>query len=290
MELNKYIPKLKRFFRDEASMIPLVMTQWIITLFTMDFSIELSFCIIDMFLVFGWRAVYGTILNILMYMKHPLSMSSEEDSIQLVKKFIKEGNIDLDHFFQDVHKFRISERELKILGRKFYKAYLPSKIVSTLSNRQEGGEMFSTFDTPSSKIEIHLHNNPEPKHISTVEDEPVNPKTTLKYKRRERNRIPRKFDSKRSQIRLSSANHYKPLENIRSPMPIQMSSDEEDDVKSVEHLPQTEEGKFLIPNEGNVNKSPMFLLKKDNKVNQIFKYRLMHLLIAQEIFERNRLV
>lgn len=41
--VKKYIPKLKRFFKDEASMITLVITQWIITLFTMDFSIELSF-------------------------------------------------------------------------------------------------------------------------------------------------------------------------------------------------------------------------------------------------------
>ena len=39
----KFIPKLTRFFRDEGSLVELVVIQWIITLFTMDFSIELAF-------------------------------------------------------------------------------------------------------------------------------------------------------------------------------------------------------------------------------------------------------
>jgi NADH:ubiquinone oxidoreductase subunit D len=92
-------------------------------------------------------------------------------------------------------------------------------------------------------------------------------KSPTKERKRDRNRIPRKFDSKQKQMRMSSANHYKPLESIRSPIPIQIISDDENDTKSVEKLPFTEEGKFMIPNEGNINKSPMSLFTKATRVS-----------------------
>ena len=261
----RYLPKLSKFFLDESSLVGLVITQWIITLFTMDFSIELAFCITDMFLVFGWKAIYGSILSILAYLQESLVNIHEEDAIVLIKKFIKEGNIDFDSFFQNMLKFRLSEIDMKQLGKKIYSASLPIKIVSILSSQSSEINIFSTYEVPSASIEkINSHQNPE--NFITLNDEIKKPEESPKFRKRNKNRIPRRFENKRDKIRLSSANHYKPLENIRSPLPIQVTSDEEEDVRSVEMLPYTEEGKFMIPNEGNINKSPMFLLNKDNKV------------------------
>lgn len=54
----KHLPQLSTLFCNGGSLIDLFVFQWIITMFTADFSIEVAFCVIDMLLVFGWRAVY----------------------------------------------------------------------------------------------------------------------------------------------------------------------------------------------------------------------------------------
>jgi hypothetical protein len=73
-----------------------------------------------MLLVFGWKAIFGVILSILSNLRQSLVNINEEDAIMLIKKFIKEGNIDFDSFFKDMHYFKISDADLKKLGNKFY--------------------------------------------------------------------------------------------------------------------------------------------------------------------------
>ena len=266
----QYIPKLKRFFKDESSLLEMVIMQWIITLFTMDFSIELAFWITDMFLVFGWKAIFGWICSILKDLESTLVRTNEEEASTLIKKFIKEGNIDFDSFFSNTLKYKIESKDLKKLGRKFYKAFLSEKIWMSLSNQSNQFGLFSTYDVTPSDVQKLEEVKSKEDHSVSKQENYIKIEKTLKYHKRNKNRIPKKYENKNDKIRLSSANHYKPLDNIRSPLPIQVTSDEEEEMKSIERAPYVDQGAFMIPNEGNVNKSPMFLLNKDNKVSHSY--------------------
>lgn len=91
----------------------------------------------------------------------------------------------------------------------------------------------------------------------------------ISIKKRGKNRVPRKFDSKDKQMRMSSVAPYKPLDNEKSPNPVQMISDDDSEKKSIEKPVKTESMKFLIPNEGSINKSPMSLFTKATRVSHI---------------------
>ena len=136
-----------------------------------------------------------------------------------------------------------------------------------MANQAFDFDIFLTYDnTNTERVDLCVKDSEAANFIKT-DLYAKTEKSPTKERKRDRNRIPRKFDSKQKQMRMSSANHYKPLESIRSPIPIQIISDDENDIKSVEKLPFTEEGKFMIPNEGNINKSPMSLFTKATRVS-----------------------
>lgn len=206
----------------------------------------------------------------------------------LIKNFIKEGNIDFDSFFKDMHYFKISDADLKSLGKKFYQCGLPDRIIAGLANQAYDFDIFLTYDnTHIEKIDLSGNYIEKPNFIKS--DEYTKIEKSHKERKRDKNRVPRKFDSKQKQMRMSSENHYKPIESIRSPIPTQMNSDDENDIKSVEKLPFTEEGKFMIPNEGNINKSPMSLFTKATRVRSLIPlhHRKMHFVQVQTTFGRN---
>lgn len=241
-----------------------------------------------MLLLFGWKAIFGAILCILSNLKNHLINTNEEGAIMLIKNFIKEGNIDFDSFFKDMHYFKISDADLKSLGKKFYQCGLPDRIIAGLANQAYDFDIFLTYDnTHIEKIDLSGNYIEKPNFIKS--DEYTKIEKSHKERKRDKNRVPRKFDSKQKQMRMSSENHYKPIESIRSPIPIQMNSDDENDIKSVEKLPFTEEGKFMIPNEGNINKSPMSLFTKATRVRSLIPlhHRKMHFVQVQTTFGRN---
>jgi hypothetical protein len=41
--INLYVPRLRKLFGQNGALVDVFVTQWIITLFTIDFSIEISF-------------------------------------------------------------------------------------------------------------------------------------------------------------------------------------------------------------------------------------------------------
>ena len=255
-----YLPKLSKYFTSDGSLIDLFVTQWIITLFTVDFCIEIAFCIIDMLLVHGWKAIYGVILSLLHTVQKDIVGKNEEETIMIIKGFVKDGNIDFETFFKRVQSYTIPFNELSKLGEKFFKIKLPEEILNKLAMNTADVEL--TIGTPKLSVDWNQVDGT---------DENLG---EISVKKRGKNRIPRKFDSKDRQMRMSSVAPYKPFDHGKSPNPVQMTSDDDSEKKSVEKPVKPESMKFLIPNEGSINKSPMSLFTKATRVSNTSSYLL----------------
>ena len=63
--IQKYLPKLHRYFIREDIEVSMFATQWIMTVFSSTFSFELVARVWDIFLVEGWKVVYRVIIALL---------------------------------------------------------------------------------------------------------------------------------------------------------------------------------------------------------------------------------
>lgn len=186
-----------------------------------------------MLLVFGWKAIYGIILSILTALQPKIVDRSEEDIIMIIKNFVKEGSIDLDTFFNNLQYYTISATELRSVDSRICNAKLSDGIVQALSSYKSEFDVFATYDYSAQPVDLISKD-------STDEN------------------------------RLITAPRSKKIE-LGSPNPINITSDEESDHIIIEYPTRIEETKFMIPNEGNINKSPMSLFTKATIVS-IFCY------------------
>lgn len=185
----------------------------------------------------------------------------------LLNKFVKEGNVDLDTFFNHFQHYSVSRRELENVEDNLSKVKLPEKVIHNISNKSTSNfDIFSTYNAPNQPVDLFSKDSTD-ENIAIINEVQANILASPKIKKRNKNRIPRKFDSKDKQMRMSSAVHYKPLDPGKSPNPVQITSDEESDTKSIEKPVKQEETKFMIPSEGNINKSPMSLFTKATRVS-----------------------
>ena len=75
----KFLPKLSKHFSKESIHISMFATQWLITIYTSNFSFDLVTRVWDVFLFDGWKIVYRVFLALLEYATpHLLKLNFEE--------------------------------------------------------------------------------------------------------------------------------------------------------------------------------------------------------------------
>lgn len=107
-----------------------------------------------MLLVFGWKAVYGTTLSFFTTIQNEIAGKSEEEAIVIIKQFVKEGNIDLDTFFNRIQQFSIPKKELKKLGDRISDSRISDDTLFELSSNCIDFDIFATYDRHVQPVDL----------------------------------------------------------------------------------------------------------------------------------------
>lgn len=184
----------------------------------------------------------------------------------IIKDFVKNGNIDFETLFSRLLQYKLSNKELKRLGDRICYSMLSEDILLSLFTNTTEFDIFSTYELPPQTNELisqeTIDNNKAYRHTDKNKYA-ESPKT----KRRNTNRVPPQFDSKSKQIRMSNMSHHKPTDPESAPNPVYIASEDEAEKMKLEAPKPQEEIKLSIPNEGNINKSPMSLFTKATRVS-----------------------
>jgi hypothetical protein len=179
-----------------------------------------------MLLVFGWRAVYGTTLSFFTTIQNEIVGKSEEEAIGIIKQFVKEGNIDLETFFNRIQQFSVPKKELKKLGDRISESKLSDDILFELSSNCIDFDIFATYDKHVQPVDLtsKIINTEQISHENINSIFYHSPST-----KRESKRIPKKFNQKQK-TRISSVIHHNPLDMEKHPKPVQVTSEDDSEL------------------------------------------------------------
>jgi TBC1 domain family member 10 len=113
--VKKCIPRLYSHLIQHRNQIcpSMFMTQWFLSLFTVNFKFEIVVRIFDIFLCEGVKVLYRFGLAILKtYEREIISSSSLEDIFIIFKRCYE--NINVNEFFVKCFEFKVSRQDLKV--------------------------------------------------------------------------------------------------------------------------------------------------------------------------------
>ena len=206
----------------------------------------------------------GAVLGLLSATHLNNLQTNEEETIASIKEFVKESNIDFEKFFSEMQHFAIPNEDLFAIDSKLWNTKLSHECLLKLSANWLDQEMFATFDYIQPSYDLRGINSGDLN--STIKDFhskfQISPK--LLHKNKPDIQTKKESETKESNNEVSKPNYIQAPYNQ-----IQIHSEDDSERISMDILSK-DDPNFMIPNEGNINKSPLSLLTKATRVIYIW--------------------
>lgn len=117
--MQKYLPKLEEHFKRLKIPTDIYAANWFITMFCYELSLDLVFCILDVFLLEGIKSLLRISLALLKCMEPQLLSMGYDECMVYLSHCQKELEIDSQTLLREAYTFKVTNSLLKEL-ESFY--------------------------------------------------------------------------------------------------------------------------------------------------------------------------
>jgi hypothetical protein len=116
--MEHYLPNLSRHFEEVGLEVELFMPQWLIPVFSSEFSTSMCYRTIDLLFISGTRTIFIVCLAILGQVENDILGSSFEHSLGVISN-IRDRTLDESGIIEAGLRFNVNSKILKILERQY---------------------------------------------------------------------------------------------------------------------------------------------------------------------------